>query len=70
MVKPSLKLKKDSLARIKDAALYNFKNSAVPKDLADEFLAGCWTDAVLSELNRLNLTDLSFTLTVKNIKVD
>jgi hypothetical protein len=58
-LKKKLELRKDSLTRIKENALHQYKQGSVGRNI-DSFLASCWLIAVLDELNRINQCDLEF----------
>lgn len=54
-----LKLERNNLRNIRDAAINHIKNiSPDPRKDGEEFLTEAWIFAVISELNRLGLTDI------------
>jgi hypothetical protein len=57
--------------KIREQALYNYRNASVSRDLSDSFLAACWVEAVLTELKRNNLIsdEIDFTLILDNVKI-
>ncbi len=61
------KINENSLRRIKEKALDSFVHTAPKNSHKNEFMAACWTNAVLDECVRLGLIDFTLDITTEDV---